>query len=160
MTGSIRRMLEAPRGVQGLNTYAAGGPRRSGAGNRGPTVARISGYDAASLFSTWLYRIAPGRDLPPARHAAASAGRFRSSSSCTRPPDCPRTSRQRRSAAPVSRIHRAARRAQSRALLLVPGRTRLSRDADILGISETNVSTKINRLKERVRRFGETHGTR
>jgi RNA polymerase sigma-70 factor (ECF subfamily) len=32
--------------------------------------------------------------------------------------------------------------------------------AEILGISETNVSTKINRLKERVRRFGEEHGAR
>ena len=51
--------------------------------------------------------------------------------------------------------------ALNRALLLLYLDERGYREiADILGISETNVSTKINRLKERVRRFGETHGTR
>ena len=51
--------------------------------------------------------------------------------------------------------------ALNRALLLLYLDERSYREiADILGISETNVSTKINRLKERVRRFGETHGTR
>ena len=49
----------------------------------------------------------------------------------------------------------------NRALLLLYLDERSYREiADILGISETNVSTKINRLKERLRRFGETHGTR
>lgn len=48
-----------------------------------------------------------------------------------------------------------------RALLLLYLDERSYREiAEILGISETNVSTKINRLKEQVRRFGETHGTR
>jgi len=51
--------------------------------------------------------------------------------------------------------------ALNRALLLLYLDERSYREiADILGISETNVSTKINRLKERVRRFGESHGTR
>jgi RNA polymerase sigma factor (sigma-70 family) len=51
--------------------------------------------------------------------------------------------------------------ALNRALLLLYLDERSYREiADILGISETNVSTKINRLKERLRRFGETHGTR
>ena len=50
----------------------------------------------------------------------------------------------------------------NRALLLLYLDEHNYRDiADILGISETNVSTKLNRLKDLLRRFGEkTHGTR
>jgi RNA polymerase sigma-70 factor (ECF subfamily) len=48
-----------------------------------------------------------------------------------------------------------------RALLVLYLEERSYREmAEILGISDTNVSTKINRLKQRVRRFGEAHGAR
>ena len=49
----------------------------------------------------------------------------------------------------------------SRALILLYLEERSYREiAGILGISESNVSTKINRLKERLRRLGDVHGTR
>ncbi|HEU4780670.1 MAG TPA: sigma-70 family RNA polymerase sigma factor [Steroidobacteraceae bacterium] len=119
-------------------------------------------YDVRRPFSTWLYRIALNVGISHLRSQAA---------------------RERRTVPLELDLHEAAHPPASepeadeaprmlgefiaqldplnRALLLLYLDERSYREiAEILGISETNVSTKINRLKERVRRFGETHGTR
>jgi RNA polymerase sigma-70 factor (ECF subfamily) len=119
-------------------------------------------YDPSRPFSTWLYRIALNVGISHLRG---------------------RTARERRTVPLELELHEAADPlahepdtdeaprllakfiaqldALNRALLLLYLDERSYREiADILGISETNVSTKINRLKERVRRYGESHGTR
>jgi RNA polymerase sigma factor (sigma-70 family) len=120
------------------------------------------GYDPARPFSTWLYRIALNVGIS---HLRSLAMRER----CTVPLEFeqhetadPQAHEPGDDEAPrlldqfITRLD-----ALSRALLLLYLEERSYREiADILGISETNVSTKINRLKERVKRFGETHGTR
>jgi RNA polymerase sigma factor (sigma-70 family) len=120
------------------------------------------GYDASRPFSTWLYRIALNVGISHLRS---------------------RTMRERRTVPLELELHETADAhvtdpaddeasrllgqfiaqldALNRALLLLYLEERSQREiAEILGIGESNVSTKINRLKERVRRFGETHGTR
>jgi RNA polymerase sigma factor (sigma-70 family) len=119
-------------------------------------------YDPSRSFSTWLYRIALNvgishlrghvtrerRTVPfePDLHEAADPR--------SREPDADEASF-------LLGEFIAQLDALNRALLLLYLDEHATREiAEILGISETNVTTKINRLKERVRRFGETHGTR
>lgn len=118
-------------------------------------------YDPARSFSTWLYRIALNvaiswlrveaprrrRSVPfePELHDAAVHAIDESDDG--------------------SRILRGFIQSQGpldRALLLLYLEERPNAEiADILGITATNVTTKINRLKERLRAFAEkNHGTR
>ena len=145
------------------NTYARPSDREDLAQEIAAQLWRaFPDYDPSRPFSTWLYRIALNVGISHLRsHARASAGRCRSSSSCTKPPIRWPTSRTRTRRPACLAKFIAQLDALNRALLLLYLDERSYREiADILGISETNVSTKINRLKERVRRFGETHGTR
>lgn len=109
------------------------------------------GYDAARPFSTWMYRIALNVAISFVRGAAH---------------------RDRHSVALDESLHDVASDAEpeadervralyrfidqldalNRALLLLYLEERSYREiADILGISETNVATKISRLKQRIR---------
>ncbi len=118
-------------------------------------------YDPARNFSTWLYRIALNVAISWLRTEAP---------------------RRRRSVPYEAELHDAAVNAVDdaddgsrilrgfidsqgpldRALLLLYLEERpYTEIAEILGISATNVTTKINRLKERLRTYAETHhGTR
>jgi len=119
-------------------------------------------YDASRPFSTWLYRIALNVGIS---HLRAHATRERHTVPLEL--DLHEAADQH---APEPGADEAPRMlgefiaqldALNRALMLLYLDEHPTREiAEILGITETNVTTKINRLKERVRRFGETHGTR
>jgi RNA polymerase sigma-70 factor (ECF subfamily) len=119
-------------------------------------------YDSSRPFSTWLYRIALNVGISHLRGHAVHERRT-----------VPLELELHEAADPLSPEPGADEAgillgkfiaqldALNRALLLLYLDEHPTRGiAEILGISETNVTTKINRLKERVRRFGETHGTR
>ena len=120
------------------------------------------GYDVSRPFSTWLYRIALNVGIS---HLRGQAARDRRTVPLTpdlhEAPD-PLAAEPGADEAPrmlgefIGQLD-----ALNRALLLLYLDEHSTREiAEILGISESNVTTKINRLKERVRRFGEIHGTR
>jgi RNA polymerase sigma factor (sigma-70 family) len=145
------------------NTYAKAADREDLAQEIAVQLWRaFPAYDPSRPFSTWLYRIALNVGISHLRGQAA---------------------RERRSVPLDPELHEAADPlvhdpgagdalrllgefiaqldALNRALLLLYLEEKSTREiAEILGISETNITTKINRLKERVRRFGEAHGTR
>ncbi len=120
-------------------------------------------YDPARSFPTWLYRIALNVAISHLRREAPRQRRtvpFESEVHDPAAPDALADAQAIDGAALLERFI-AALDPLHRALLLLYLEERSYGDiAEILGISESNVSTKINRLKERVRRFGETHGTR
>jgi len=145
------------------NTYARPSDREDLAQEIAAQLWRaFPDYDPTRPFSTWLYRIALNVGISHLRN---------------------RTNLERRTVPLELELHEAADPmaqepdadeaprllaefiaqldALNRALLLLYLDERGYREiSEILGISETNVSTKISRLKERVRRFGEAHGTR
>lgn len=116
-------------------------------------------YDPARPFSTWLYRIALNvgishlrRDGPRRRQTVP----FDPDQHVQTAPDTAATEPARLLARLIADLDPL-----SRALLLLYLDERSYREiASILGITESNVSTKINRLKERLRRLGDAHGTR
>jgi len=110
-------------------------------------------YDAARSFSTWMYRIALNVAISYVR-----GNRLRGRHAVPLDEDLhdladphaadPHAEQQ------VRALHRFihAQEPLNRALLLLYLDDRSYRDmADILGISETNVATKISRLKQRIR---------
>ncbi len=119
-------------------------------------------YDAARPFSTWLYRIALNTGISHLRRSSLRARRTVPFELAQHETADPHTgSHDGEDPALLLEACISQLDALDRALLLLYLEESSYRDiAEILGISETNVSTKINRLKERVRRFGETHGTR
>lgn len=110
-------------------------------------------YDAGRPFSTWMYRIALNVAISDLRSRQRRERR-------TVPLDDSHDVAQATpdDAADDERVRRlqrviAALDPLNRALLLLYLEDHSSREmADILGISETNVSTKISRLKQRIRR--------
>jgi RNA polymerase sigma factor (sigma-70 family) len=119
-------------------------------------------YDASRPFSTWLYRIALNVGISHLRRDAERERRTVSLEPELHETVDPLAREPGADEAPnVLEPFIAQLDALNRALLLLYLDEHSTREiAEILGITETNVSTKINRLKERVRRFGETHGTR
>lgn len=145
------------------NTYARAADREDLAQEIAAQLWRaFPDYDASRPFSTWLYRIALNVGISHLRSHAARERRtvplelelHEAADPVVHEPDADEAPR-------LLAEFIAQLDALNRALLLLYLDERGYREiAEILGISETNVSTKINRLKERVRRFGETHGTR
>ena len=145
------------------NTYARAADREDLAQEIASQLWRaFPDYDPSRPFSTWLYRIALNIGISHLRGQAARERRtvplelelHETADPLAHEPDSDEAPR-------LLAEFIAQLDALNRALLLLYLEERSAREiADILGISETNVSTKINRLKERVRRFGETHGTR
>jgi len=120
------------------------------------------GYDRARRFSTWMYRIALNVAISWLRSEAPRRRR-----------SVPYDHEQHELAAEADsgdddegrRILRGFIDAQpplDRAvLLLYLEEHSYAEMSEILGVSETNLTTKINRLKDRLRTFAETHhGTR
>lgn len=113
----------------------------------------FGGYDATRPFSTWMYRIALNVAISFARQAGHRARHVVSldgdalevgdDSAAMREPD-------ERVRALYAFIHSLD--ALNRALMLLYLEDRSYREiAEVLGITETNVATKINRLKQRIR---------
>jgi RNA polymerase sigma factor (sigma-70 family) len=116
----------------------------------------FSGYDPARAFSTWLYRIALNVAISSARSAGAR--------NSTEPLDEAHESHEGFAVADDSDRHDHDRRIRAlyavidrqppldRALLLLWLDERSQREiGDVLGLSESNVATKLNRLKQRLR---------
>jgi RNA polymerase sigma factor (sigma-70 family) len=145
------------------NTYARASDREDLAQEIAAQLWRaFPDYDPSRPFSTWLYRIAlnvgishlRGRTVRERRMVPLEIDLHETTDSRAQEPDADEASRLL--AGFIAQLDPL-----NRALLLLYLEEKSAREiADILGISETNVSTKINRLKERVRRFGESHGTR
>jgi len=145
------------------NTYARAADREDLAQEIAAQLWRaFPDYDPTRSFSTWLYRIALNVGISHLRRQAARERRtvpleldlHETADATALEPGADEAPR-------LLAEFIAQLDALNRALLLLYLDERSYREiADILGISETNVSTKINRLKERVRRFGESHGTR
>ncbi|RDZ27751.1 RNA polymerase sigma factor [Lysobacter silvisoli] len=110
------------------------------------------GYDPERPFSTWMYRIALNvaisyvrSDGPRQRLAVPLDEDLH---------DLADDSADHEAAQRVRALHRVIQQLEplNRALLLLYLEDRSYREiAEVLGISETNVATKINRLKQRIR---------
>jgi RNA polymerase sigma-70 factor (ECF subfamily) len=145
------------------NTYARVSDREDLAQEIAAQLWRaFPAYDRSRPFSTWLYRIALNVGISHLRGHAARERRTvpleleLHEAADPLAPDSDAEEAPRLLGEFIAQLD-----ALNRALMLLYLDERSYREiAEILGISETNVSTKINRLKERVRRFGETHGTR
>jgi len=110
-------------------------------------------YDPRRLFSTWMYRIA----LNVAISFARKAGRRRRIIEPLEDGgvDVPAAASAPEPDGQVDALHRCLRALDplSRALLMMYLDERSYREiAEVLGITETNVATKISRLKQRLRR--------
>jgi RNA polymerase sigma-70 factor (ECF subfamily) len=109
-------------------------------------------YDAARPFSTWAYRIALNVAISFVRRASRRQMRSLSSDGGVAEPAG--------AAAPepddrVAELHRVVDRLDglNRALLLLYLEDHSYREiAEVLGITETNVATKLSRLKQRIRK--------
>lgn len=109
-------------------------------------------YDESRKFSTWMYRVALNVAISHLRHATRS----------TPPPLSIDSDEASEIAAPepaqsderITELDRLIQQLEplNRALLLLYLEERSYREiAEVLGISETNVATKISRLKQRIR---------
>ncbi len=109
-------------------------------------------YDQERAFSTWMYRIALNVAISSARRSARRGLEVPFDETANDVIDA--TS----GAGPDDRVEALYRYMQTlapldRALVMLYLDERSYREiADVLGISETNVATKINRLKQRMRR--------
>ncbi len=114
------------------------------------------GYDPERTFSTWMYRIALNVAISHVRSAGQRAPHV--------PLDAPHDTHPALAVDDGSAAHEQDQRIAAlhavidrqapmdRALLMLWLDERSQREiADVLGISESNVSTKLNRLKQRIR---------
>jgi RNA polymerase sigma factor (sigma-70 family) len=110
-------------------------------------------YDEARPFSTWMYRIALNVAISFARKAGRRSRAIESLEESSVEPIAGSSGPE--SDERVEVLYRRLRALDpfSRALLMLYLDDRSYREiADVLGISETNVATKISRLKQRLRR--------
>jgi RNA polymerase sigma-70 factor (ECF subfamily) len=114
------------------------------------------GYDPARPFTTWMYRIALNVAISHVRSVAGRAATEPLGDHDETHPglrvedDTARHDEAGRLRALYAVIDRQP--AMDRALLLLWLEERSQREiADVLGISESNVATKLNRLKQRIR---------
>lgn len=110
-------------------------------------------YDAARAFSTWMYRIALNVAISFARdHGQRDKRNVPLDEEMHELADDDVADHERQQH--VRLLHRFIRRQQplDRALLLLYLEDRSQREmAEILGLTETNIATKIGRLKQRLR---------
>lgn len=156
--GTFEALLGQHRGIvfQLANTYCRGFEERD------DLVQEISlqlwrafpSYDRERRFSTWMYRVALNTAISFARSTSTRESRS------VPLEQTPLAVMADRAGPPegderVAALYRTLRRfeALDRALLVLHLDDRSHREiAEILGISESNVGTKLNRLKDRIRR--------
>ena len=110
-------------------------------------------YDEGRSFSTWMYRIALNVAISFARRAGHRRTQSRSLDETLAEPSA-NPAEASELADQVAALHAFIDRLDelNRALLLLYLDEHSYREiAEVLGISETNVATKINRLKQRIR---------
>ena len=118
-------------------------------------------YQRARLFSTWMYRIALNVAISWLRSEAPRRRRSVAYDSTLHEPtseETPDDDEGRR----ILRGFIASQEPLDRAVLLLYLEERpYAEMSEILGVSTTNLTTKINRLKDRLRTYAEqNHGTR
>lgn len=112
------------------------------------------GYDAQRSFSTWMYRVALNVAISFARRASQRDRHMVTLDDSTAEPIDDRAATHEAD----ERVHALQRIIDGlgdldRALMLLYLDDHSYREiAEVLGISETNVATKINRLKQRIRK--------
>ncbi|MBS0557142.1 MAG: sigma-70 family RNA polymerase sigma factor [Proteobacteria bacterium] len=154
--GQFRELLERHRGIvfKVANSYARGAQDREDLAQEIAVQLwrAFPKYDGTRAFSTWMYRVA--------LNVAISHLRERSRYDSHHEPldmtvhDGADTNADVETDARLRELNRCIARLEplDRALLILYLDERSQRDiAEILGISETNVATKIGRLKQRLR---------
>ena len=118
-------------------------------------------YDRARLFSTWMYRIALNVAISWLRSEAPRRRRSVAYDADMHEPPAEEAADDDEGRR-ILRGFIASQTALDRAvLLLYLEETPYSEMSEVLGISVTNLTTKINRLKDRLRTYAEKHhGTR
>src|SRR5687768_4599687 len=109
------------------------------------------GYDPARSFSTWMYRVALNVAIS---HVRSDSQRQRHAVPLDEDLNDVATEGDHEAGQQVRALHRFIARLEplNRALLLLYLDDRSHREsAEILGISESNVATKLGRLKQRIR---------
>jgi RNA polymerase sigma-70 factor (ECF subfamily) len=151
----FRHLLESHRGIvlKIAHTYSRNVEDRRDLAQEISTQAwkAFVAYDEARTFSTWLYRIALNVAISFVRSAESRHTLALDEIDSEPGHDL---DRQRESDDGVRALYRFIDRLDPlhRALLLLYLDEKSQREiADILGLSETNVATKIGRLKQRVR---------
>jgi RNA polymerase sigma factor (sigma-70 family) len=111
-------------------------------------------YDAGRPFSTWMYRIALNVAISSARRAGRREMRSLSRGRDAADPVClPEELHERDDQVAALRGFIDRLDGMNRALLLLYLEEHSHREiANVLGITETNVATKISRLKQRIRK--------
>ena len=111
-------------------------------------------YDPGRSFSTWMYRIALNVAISSARRAGRREMQPLSrDGDVAEPADLPAELHERDERVAALRDFIDRLDGLNRALLLLYLEEHSYRDiADVLGITETNVATKISRLKQRIRK--------
>ena len=120
------------------------------------------GYDRARRFSTWMYRIALNVAISWLRSDAPRRRRSVPYDSEQHEPAAEAETGDDDEGRRILRGFIAAQDPLNRALLLLYLEEHSYAEmSEILGVSETSLTTKINRLKERLRQYAEVvHGTR
>ncbi len=118
------------------------------------------GYDPGRKFSTWMYRVALNTAISFARRARSRRRPLQPLESvpeaALRPVGAPAAEVTPETDDRLARLEHALRELPEldRALVLLHLDERSHREiAEILGLSESNVGTKLNRLKDRLRRM-------
>lgn len=152
----FRELLDRHRGIvfKVANSYAGGAQDREDLAQE--IVAQLwrafPKYDGARAFPTWMYRVALNVAISHLRERSRHAEHHEPFDDDAY--DVPAADADPESAARVRELYRCIARLDplNRALLILYLDERSQREiAEILGISETNVATKIARLKERLR---------
>jgi len=122
----------------------------------------FASYDRARRFSTWMYRIALNVAISWLRSEAPRQRRSVSYDAELHEPAAFPESDDSNEGLTILRGFIAAQDPLNRALLLLYMEEHSYGEmSEILGVSETNLTTKIGRLKERLRVYAEEHhGTR
>jgi RNA polymerase sigma-70 factor (ECF subfamily) len=154
--GQFRALLERHRGIvfKVANSYARGAQDREDLAQEIAVQLwrAFPKYDGARAFSTWMYRIALNVAISHLRERSRYEQHHEAFDATAH--DTAADGSDIESDARVRELYRCIDRLDpvNRALLILYLDDRSQRDiAEILGISETNVATRIGRLKERLR---------
>ncbi|HYM85312.1 MAG TPA: sigma-70 family RNA polymerase sigma factor [Pseudoxanthomonas sp.] len=153
----FRELIECHRGIvfKVANTYSFQPDNRADLAQEitAQLWRAFPGYDAGRPFSTWMYRIALNVAISQVR-SVARQGRHSVPLDETLHDVADENATNHETDQQVRALHRfiAQLDTLNRALLLLYLEDQSYREiAEILGISETNVATKLSRLKQRIR---------